>query len=81
MESQSSCGYDYLELGDSSLRLCGYDVAGFTFVSSGNVVTITFHTDGSVTYRGFMLFYEAVEAAIASDVFGEYNSYICRIKL
>ena len=74
IESHSSCGWDYLELGDSSTRLCGTD-AGQEFTSSGNVVTVSFHTDGSVTRTGFTLTYAAVAAGGAAGG-GVYGMYI-----
>merc|ERR1711942_505097 len=66
IEYSSSCRYDYLELGDSSTRLCGSDKAGYEWTSAGNVVTVSFHTDSSITKKGFKLNY--VAAAEYSEV-------------
>jgi len=64
LEGSSTCGYDYLELrepgGRSSGRLCGHSTQGWEFVSSGNVTNVIFRTDGSVTYQGYTLSYEAI---------------------
>jgi len=58
------CNYDYLELsepsGYSSGRLCGDGGTGYEHQSTGNLMHVMFHTDGSVTRQGFSLHYEAV---------------------
>ena len=65
MEYHGSCAYDAFTLTDSgdgsSVSMCGSDVAGYDYVSTGNVVTVAFTTDYSVTYAGWLLFFEAVE--------------------
>ena len=66
IENHSTCRYDYLELGDSSTRLCGRNKEGYEWTSAGNVVTVSFHTDSSTTKKGFELNY--VAAAEDSEV-------------
>ena len=46
----------------SSVSLCGTDGVGYDYTSSGSILTIAFHTDLSITFSGFSLFYEAVDA-------------------
>ena len=76
MESQSSCAYDSLTLTDSgdgsSVVFCGTDGAGYDYTSSGNVMTVVFHTDYSVTYSGFSIFYEAVGGETSGNIHGKY---------
>ena len=63
LESTSSCGYDSLLLAggaNASDLLCGNTSAGYDYVTDGNVATVTFHTDGSVTRQGFSMLYEAI---------------------
>jgi len=59
LESGTNCGYDYFEMGDSG-RLCGTGAQGMDYVSSGNVLTVLFHTDYSVVRSGFSLSYEVL---------------------
>jgi len=74
LESHSSCGFDWVEMGDSG-RMCGTAGAGFDYVSSGNIVTITFHTDGSVVDPGFSMYYEAVDAGWCNlECFEEHSA-------
>ena len=62
IESHSSCSYDYLEIrdgpsADSPLigsRICG-STAPQPIQSTGNSMTLIFHTDGSVTKTGFKI--------------------------
>jgi len=63
VESHSTCVWDYLAVhdGDSTSsnligsKLCGTDPAGSTIQSTGNTMTLHFHTDGSVTRSGFKI--------------------------
>ena len=72
LENQGNCAYDSLTLTDSgdgsSVSLCGSDVAGYDYVSLGNVMTVAFHTDYSVTYQGFLMCFDAAEAPAASSI-------------
>ena len=62
IESHSSCLYDYLEVRDgdninSNLigsKLCGTNIPG-RIESTGNAMTLKFHTDGSVVRPGFKI--------------------------
>lgn len=64
VESHSSCGWDYLAIhdGDSTnspfigSKLCGSSHSGTTIQSTGNSMTLHFHTDGSVTRPGFKVY-------------------------
>ncbi|XP_071826204.1 cubilin-like isoform X2 [Apostichopus japonicus] len=70
LESHSSCGYDYVEVYDNSTttgnallgRYCG-TTSPPVLTSSGNVMTIVFHTDGSVAYDGFTSHYVALNSS------------------
>lgn len=61
VESHSKCHYDYLALHDGSSisspiigsKLCGTGPAGTTMQSTGNVMTLHFHSDRSQTRTGF----------------------------
>ena len=63
VESHSTCTWDYLAVHDgdstsSSLigsKLCGTSHEGSTIQSTGNTMTLHFHTDGSVTRSGFKI--------------------------
>ena len=71
IESHSSCYYDYLAVyegeysagngtnsSDSSIigsRLCGTGHIGRTIRSKGNIMTLYFHSDGSVVRAGFRI--------------------------
>ena len=69
LENEIDCAYDYVELSDSSGylsgRLCG-DRDPVIRTRLESPVTVTFHTDWSVTLAGFTLHYEAL--------YGEYDS-------
>merc|ERR1712155_412118 len=59
LESNSRCSYDYVEIshGTYSQRFCGssllYPADSSGITSSGNTMTVRFHTDFSVNYSGF----------------------------
>ena len=64
IESHSSCGWDYLEVRDGpsassnviGSKLCGdLDPVPTPIQSTGNSMTLIFHTDGSVTRSGFKI--------------------------
>merc|ERR1712121_55765 len=62
LEVDSRCLYDYLTITDTdgtvSQKYCGHDNSAIHFVSSGNTATVTFHSDESFTYAGFVLSYD-----------------------
>jgi len=51
LELASGCRYDYIEIAGD--RLCGSSDEGYTYVSEGNVATVTFHSDLSIVATGF----------------------------
>ena len=64
VEQSTSCGYDYLTIFDGPTssssqigsKLCGIqDPVPAPIQSTGNSMTLIFHTDGSVTRSGFKL--------------------------
>ncbi|KAL8622884.1 hypothetical protein ACOMHN_027005 [Nucella lapillus] len=66
LEKQTNCSYDSLTLYDSDSvtgtlldKLCGNN-AGFSYTSTGPHMFVHFHTDGSTSFSGFKLLYEAV---------------------
>merc|ERR1712106_632718 len=62
LEAHSRCSYDWLKIIDGSTTLleetCGSNVPS-KMISQTNKVEIIFHTDGSVTKRGFKLQWKA----------------------
>nr|XP_016847715.1 PREDICTED: deleted in malignant brain tumors 1 protein [Anolis carolinensis] len=60
---QTECGPDYVEIYDGNLdsKLLGRYCSGsfLTFTSTSNVLTVRFHTDSSVTSRGFDAYYSS----------------------
>ncbi|XP_056636815.1 uncharacterized protein LOC130445275 [Diorhabda sublineata] len=76
IESQLECLYDYIELksvykhnqnsSNDIFRLCGNherDMDRFNFVSETNEVDIKFHTDYSISDRGFSLIWYTVDVS------------------
>merc|ERR1712106_891377 len=68
LEAHSRCSYDWLKIIDGSTTLleetCGSNVPS-KMISQTNKVEIIFHTDGSVTKRGFKLQWKAfIESTI-----------------
>ncbi|XP_043104339.1 tumor necrosis factor-inducible gene 6 protein [Puntigrus tetrazona] len=73
IEEDTDCLSDYLEIYDSyddvsgfAGRYCG-DELPEDFISTGNVMTLKFHTDSSVTGGGFQLQYIAVNSSQLFD--------------
>ena len=62
VESHSSCRYDYvlISFGSVSQKYCGTDRPS-PIMSSGNAMTVTFHSDHSVSLSGFRATWEAVQ--------------------
>uniref|UniRef100_A0A803TLH2 CUB domain-containing protein n=1 Tax=Anolis carolinensis TaxID=28377 RepID=A0A803TLH2_ANOCA len=60
---RTECGPDYVEIYDGNLdsKLLGRYCSGsfLTFTSTSNVLTVRFHTDSSVTSRGFDAYYSS----------------------
>ncbi|XP_006816276.1 uncharacterized protein LOC102803109 [Saccoglossus kowalevskii] len=66
IEHNSFCDYDYLKIQDNmnsdlNVKLCG-GLRPPPWISSSNVVTVTFRSDTEYTARGFHLVYEAVNS-------------------
>ena len=67
MDGYSTCKYDYLAIHDGNdtdspmigPKLCGTSPAGTTLKSTGNVMTLHFHTDNTGVRSGFRIFAEA----------------------
>jgi len=62
LESHSNCSYDYVQISDGMVeeKYCGSDKPS-PIKSSGNTMNITFHSDYSVSRKGFKATWEAVE--------------------
>ncbi|XP_048254465.1 dorsal-ventral patterning tolloid-like protein 1 isoform X4 [Haliotis rufescens] len=77
VEFEATCAFDYLLFSDGSssfaTRLGKYCYGTRNVVSSSNAMTITFHTDGSRTDRGFSLKYMARTSGCGTDE--EINEY------
>ena len=64
VESHSSCNYDYLAVHDGSStsapmiesKICGTSPAGTRMVSTGNIITLHFHSDSSRSRSGFQIY-------------------------
>ena len=54
LEDENSCAYDYLQISFGSVeeKYCGSSKPS-PIISSGNTMTVTFHTDHSVNGNGF----------------------------
>ena len=70
IEATERCLWDSLELFDgpqagggspSMVRLCGFIVPHYPFVTSSNIVTIQFTSDSSVNYHGFEIGYRVAD--------------------
>ncbi|XP_071942939.1 cubilin-like isoform X2 [Antedon mediterranea] len=72
LETHHNCIYDYVEVYDNSTdavnplygRFCGTTPPP-QFTSSGNVITVVFHTDSSVAQEGFTASYVGLDATTA----------------
>ncbi|XP_070708966.1 cubilin [Pempheris klunzingeri] len=69
-DSGTSCAFDYVDVLNGLAvdaprlqRFCGTVLAGTQVRSSGNTMTVVFHTDASVSSGGFMASYSSEEAA------------------
>ena len=64
LESHSSCVYDYVKItfGSVEEKYCGSSKPS-PIVSSGNTMTVVFHSDQSVNRNGFKATWEAVETS------------------
>merc|ERR1712038_2047078 len=65
LELASGCRYDHIEIAGD--RLCGSSDEGYTYVSEGNVATVTFHTDHNVVRTGFTASFIAIPAPVVVD--------------
>jgi len=66
LENQNTCRWDALEvdLGDGvkvPMKMCGSEYPAASLVSIGNKMELTLISDGSVTDRGFMADYSAID--------------------
>ena len=63
VEPHSTCQYDFLAIYDGettdspilATKFCGANSAGTSLQSTGNTMTLHFHTDSSVTKSGFKI--------------------------
>jgi len=64
LESHSSCVYDYVKISFGSVeeKYCGSSKPS-PIISSGNTMTVVFHSDYSVNRNGFKATWEAVETS------------------
>nr|XP_034994296.1 deleted in malignant brain tumors 1 protein-like isoform X3 [Zootoca vivipara] len=64
---EAQCPFDYIEIYDGYIysRFLGRFCNGShrTFFSTSNVLTVVFHSDSSITHRGFLAYYSSVYAA------------------
>merc|ERR1712038_2100408 len=60
LEDSTGCRYDYIEVDGN--QMCGSSDEGYTYVSEGNVATVTFHSDLSIVATGFTASVTAIPA-------------------
>ena len=60
LEDHASCEYDYVRISYGSFdeKYCGPNKPS-PIISSGNTMTVLFHSDGSETFKGFKTTWEA----------------------
>merc|ERR1712062_357725 len=81
LEAHSDCGYDYVQISHGSFqqRYCGSSKPG-PIISSGNTMTVTFHSDHSVNGNGFKATWttwtttNTVGVLIAGGTTGDWSS-------
>merc|ERR1712038_1257088 len=64
LEDSTDCQYDYIDVDGN--QMCGSSDAGYTYVSEGNVATVTFHSDLSIVATGFTASFIAIPAPPAA---------------
>ena len=81
LEPESTCGYDYVKVLDTDgvtqlKKLCGTSLPS-PINSSGNKLTVIFHSDHSVNKKGFQANWKAVSGVSSGEVTspGYPNSY------
>ena len=64
IEPDSSCGFDYVQVsfGSEEQKYCGSNKPS-PIISSGNTMTVLFHSDQSVTHNGFKATWKALETS------------------
>ena len=64
LEAHSSCKYDFVQISFGSVeqKYCGSNKPT-PIISSGNTMTVLFHTDGSVNGNGFKATWKAVKTS------------------
>uniref|UniRef100_UPI00359028D5 tumor necrosis factor-inducible gene 6 protein-like isoform X2 n=1 Tax=Myxine glutinosa TaxID=7769 RepID=UPI00359028D5 len=73
LEPDPYCESDYVEVHDSYDDTFGFlgrfcsDEKPPNIISTGNVLTVTFHSDASRTARGFIAHYKAVNSTLVND--------------
>ena len=62
LESHSTCKYDFVQISEGSEeeKYCG-NAKPSPIISSGNTMTVLFHSDGSETRKGFKATWKAVD--------------------
>jgi len=77
LEANSNCRYDYVQFleadGSEISKICGSTIPSPVF-TSGNGASVKFHSDHSVTKKGFRIKYEIVENPSCQGV--EYSTAI-----
>ena len=59
-DSDSGCRFDFVEIIGTSRKLCGIVASGKKYRSSGPTMRLRFHTDESITRKGFKATWTAV---------------------
>ena len=65
IEYHSSCRYDWVQVKDADgqelFKGCGRELPNNTIISNTNKVFINFHSDSSITAKGFLLKFSELE--------------------
>ena len=59
-DTESGCRFDFVEIIGTSSKLCGFVASGTKYRSSGPTMHVRFHTDESITRKGFKASWRAV---------------------
>ena len=59
-DTDSGCRFDFVEIIGTSTKICGIVASGTKYTSSGPTMRLRFHTDESITRKGFKATWTAV---------------------
>ena len=85
VEEHDDCIYDYLEIHDGDgtsspsigSKLCGTGPLGNTLHSTGNVMTLHFHSDYSGAETGFKALVRVIKGKLICQIFENKDNFDC----